>query len=98
MAACPGMGLGVRGPQLHPLSLCLCPQGQADAEDTEGKHRPLSPPCAEPRPCLLLFPRRFPAQFPPGMLQGDLSLLLPPTLRGMPGLFQGFPTSRTRRG
>lgn len=59
----------MRGLRLHPLSLCLCPQGQADAEDAEGKHRPLSPPCAacaEPLPCLLLFPRRSPAQFFPG--------------------------------
>lgn len=77
------------GPQLHPLSLCLCPKGQADAEDTEGKHPPLSPRCAEPRPRLRLFPRHFPAPFPPGCCSGTPPCCCRPPCRGarvIPGL------------
>ena len=88
-----GVG-GVGGLQLHRFSLCLCPQGQADArppaeQDSDGKHRRSHAPlcqclgaaCAEPP--LSLPP--FPVVFSRGRLQRqqqDLSLLLSPIARG----------------
>ncbi|NXA73439.1 RP3A protein, partial [Thryothorus ludovicianus] len=60
---------------------------------TPSEPRPAEPPAPDPK-----LSSRAPTRVSPGMLQQDLSLPLPPTLRGRPGLFQGFPTSRTPPG